>query len=117
MAAKIAAEGESPETSYFLWQQIYETTKDPAIKKNAEEHLILMRAELELKAINRAADLYQKQTGHRVTRMSELIDAGLIRGLPRDPAGYPYIFGDGGQAGLNPNSPLLEKERALLDKR
>ena len=36
MAAKIAAEGESPETSYFLWMQVYQTTTDPQVKKNAE---------------------------------------------------------------------------------
>ena len=42
MAAKIAAEGESPETSYFLWREVYETAKEPQIKKNAEMHLRLV---------------------------------------------------------------------------
>lgn len=111
MAARIAAEGESPETSYFLWQQIYDTTRDPAIKKNAEEQLILRRAQLELKAINQIADQYEKQTGHRATRMSEFLEAGLMRGVPKDSAGYPYVLGAGGKAELNVNSPLLEKSR------
>ena len=94
-----------------MWQQIYDTTKDPAIKKNAEEHLILERAQLELKAINQIADQYQKQTGHRATRMSEFREAGLMRGVPKDSAGYPYVLGEGGKAELNVNSPLLEKSR------
>jgi tetratricopeptide (TPR) repeat protein len=115
MAAKIAAEGQSPETSYFLWKQVYDTTKDPAIKRNAEEHLILMRAELDKKAINQLADQYEKQTGHRATKMSELIEAGLMRGVPKDPDGYPYVLGEGGKAEFDLNSPLLEK--SLLDKR
>jgi hypothetical protein len=114
MAARIAAEGESPETSYFLWQQIYDTTRDPAIKKNAEEHLILRRAQLELKAINQIAYQYEKQTGHQATRMSEFVEAGLMRGVPKDSAGYPYVLGEGGKAELNVNSPLLEK--SLLEK-
>ena len=114
MAAKIAAEGESPETSYFLWQQVYETTRDPEIKKNAEEHLILMRAELEMKAINQIAEQFEKQTGRRATRMSELVEAGLLKGVPRDPDGYPYVLGEGDKAELNLNSPLLEK--SLLEK-
>jgi tetratricopeptide (TPR) repeat protein len=109
MAAKIAAEGESPETSFFLWQQIYETTRDPAIKKSAEEHLILLRAQLDLKAINQAADQYEAQVRHRATRMNELIEAGLIRGVPKDPAGYPYALGPDGKAELSANSPLREK--------
>jgi len=114
MAAKIAAEGESPETSYFLWQQVYETTKDPDIKKNAEEHLILMRTELDMKAINQVAEQFEKQTGHRAARMRELVEAGLLKGIPRDPDGYAYVLGEGGKAELNLNSPLLEK--SLLEK-
>jgi tetratricopeptide (TPR) repeat protein len=114
MAAKIAGEGESPETSYFLWQQVYETTTDPQIKKNAEEHLKLMRVELDLKEINRLADEYEKKTGHRAARIGELAQAGLIRGVPRDPEGYPYVLGEGGKAELNLNSPLLEKKLTEL---
>lgn len=115
MAAKIAAEGESPETSYFLWQQVYESTKDPAIQRNAEEHITLMRVELDLKEINRLADQYEKKTGRRATRMAELRQAGLIKGIARDPEGYPYVLGEGGKAELNLYSPLLEKE--LMEKR
>jgi tetratricopeptide (TPR) repeat protein len=109
MAAKIAGEGESPETSYFLWQQVYEGTKDPAIKKNAEEHLKLMRVELDLKEINRLADDYEKKTGRPATKMSELAQAGLTKGVLRDPEGYPYVLSESGKAELNLNSPMLEK--------
>jgi tetratricopeptide (TPR) repeat protein len=115
MAAKIAAEGESPETSYFLWQQVYESTTNPAIKENAEAHLKLMKVELDIKEINRLADQHEKQTGRRATRISELTQAGLMRGLPRDPEGYPYVLGEGGKAELNLNSPLLEQ--MLMEKR
>lgn len=115
LAAKIAGQGESPETSYFLWQQIYNTTTDPYIKQNAADHLVLMKAQLDLKEIDRIADQYEQKTGHRATRMSELIEAGFLKGMLRDPEGYPYVLGDGGKAELNLNSPLLEK--MLLEKR
>jgi hypothetical protein len=108
MAAKIAAEGESLETSYFLWQQVYDTATEPTIKKNAEDHLKLMRAEIDLREINRLANEYEKETGHRATRISELAQAGLLKGVPRDPVGYPYILGEGGKAELNLKSPVLE---------
>jgi hypothetical protein len=115
MAAKIAAEGESPETSYFLWLQVYQNAADPSVKQNAEEHLKLMKVELDLKEINRLADEYQVQTGHRATNMNELVKAGLLKEIPRDSEGYEYSFGDDGKAELNLNSPLLEKQ--LLEKR
>lgn len=108
MAAKIAAEGESLETSYFLWQQVYDTATEPTIKKNAEDHLKLVRAEIDLRQINRLADEYEKETGRRATRISELVQAGLLKGMPRDPDGYPYVLGEGGKAELNLKSPLLE---------
>jgi hypothetical protein len=109
MAAKIAAEGESPETSYFLWREVYQTTKDPSVKKNAEEHLQLLQVDLDLKAIDQFADQYEKKTGNRPTRMNELVQAGLIKEVPRDPLGYPYVFGESGKAELNLDSPMLEK--------
>jgi hypothetical protein len=114
MAAKIAAEGESPETSYFLWQQVYQTTTDPSVKKNAQEHLALMQVALDLKEINRLADEFEKQTGHRATRISQLVQAGLLKGEPRDPDGYAYVLGESGKAELNLDSPLLEK--SLLEE-
>jgi hypothetical protein len=39
MAAKIAQDGQSTEISRFLWTEVYNSTQDPNIKKNAAEHL------------------------------------------------------------------------------
>jgi tetratricopeptide (TPR) repeat protein len=39
MAARISQEGGTPEVSFFLWAQIYNSTQDPMIRKNAMEHL------------------------------------------------------------------------------
>jgi hypothetical protein len=110
MAAKIAAEGESPETSYFLWLQVYQNTADPMVKKNAEEHLKLMKVELDLKEIDRLADEFQKRKGQRPKQMGELVQAGFLKELPKDSEGYEYTFGDNGKAELNLNSPLLEQQ-------
>ncbi len=114
MAAKIAAEGESPETSYFLWWQVYESATDPAVKQNAEEHLKLMKVQLDLKEIDRLAGEFEKKTGHQATRISELLQFGFLKELPRDPDGYPYVLGEGGKAELNLDSPMLEKQ--LLER-
>jgi tetratricopeptide (TPR) repeat protein len=115
LAAKVAAEGESLETSYFLWQQVYDTATDPMIKQNAEEHLKLVRADRDLQEINRLADAYEKKTGHRPGKIGELLQAGLLKAMPRDPEGYPYVIGEDGKADLNLNSPLLEKK--LMDRK
>jgi hypothetical protein len=115
MAAKIAAEGESPETSYFLWQDVDQTTTDPAIKKNAESHLRSLRVDLELKAINAIADEYERRIRRRPMRMGDLVQEGMLKGIPTDAEGYAYVFNESGVAALDPASPLAKEK--LNDER
>jgi tetratricopeptide (TPR) repeat protein len=110
MAARIAAEGESLETSVFLWNEVYQTTKDPQVKENAQRHLQLLRVAEDCKQLDALADEMLKRTGRRPSRMTELVQAGLLQSLPADPAGYPYVFGPDGKAALNLDSPLLEQQ-------
>jgi len=110
MAAHIAAEGESFATSFFLWTDIFESASDPSVKKNALIQLQLLKAKEECKQLDELADEYQKRNGKRPTHMAELIRAGLLRGVPKDPAGFAYVFGENGKAELNVESPLLEQQ-------
>lgn len=119
MAAKIAAEGESLETSYALWLDIYQSAVDKDIRKNAEEHLRLVKAEMDLRQIDRLADEYEKKTHRRLTGVSDLVDAGLLPGQPRDPAGFPYVLGNAGHAEIHSKSPLREdwqKDKLLAQR-
>jgi tetratricopeptide (TPR) repeat protein len=113
MAAKIAAEGESFSTSMFLWKDIYESASDPSIKKNALLHLQLLKVREDCKQLNALADEYEKRNDRRPTRMAELVQAGLLRGLPKDPEGFAYVFGESRKAELNLDSPLLEQQLLL----
>jgi hypothetical protein len=109
MAAKIAAEGESLETSYALWLDMYQTATNKDVKKNAEDHLRLVKMEMDLRALNQIADAYERQTKHRATRISELVETGLLSSQPVDPEGYPYVLGQLGRTEPNPKSPLREE--------
>jgi tetratricopeptide (TPR) repeat protein len=113
MAAKIAAEGESFSTSAFLWKDIYESTSDPSVKKNALVRLKLLKVREDCKELDALADEYEKRNVRRPTRMADLVRAGLLRGVPKDPQGYAYIFGENGKAELNLDSPLLEQQLLL----
>ncbi len=120
MAARVAGEGESYETSMFLWKDIYDSTADPSIKENAQMHLRLLKVKEDCKQLDALADEYAGRYGRRPARMSELVQAelvqaGLIGGIPGDPLGFAYVFGEDGKAGLNLNSPLLEQQQ-LLDR-
>jgi hypothetical protein len=113
MAAKVAAEGESLETSVFLWKDIYNSTSDPSVKKNALMHLQLMKVKEDCRQLDLLADEYAKRFGKRPARMSEMVQAGLLRGVPGDPLGFAYIIGEDGKAELNLDSPLLEQQLLL----
>jgi tetratricopeptide (TPR) repeat protein len=109
MAAKIAAEGESLETSFALWLDIYQTSTNKDMRKNAEDHLRLVKMEMDLRAVNQIADAYERKTKQRATRLSDLAQAGLLAGQPADPDGFPYVLGEQGKAEPNPKSPLREE--------
>jgi len=113
MAAKVAAEGESFATSAFLWKDIYDSTADPSVKKNAMMHLQLLTVREDCKQLDALADEYAKRHGKRPKRMSELVQARLLHGIPGDPLGFAYIFSDEGKAELNLDSPLLEQQLLL----
>jgi hypothetical protein len=117
MAAKIAAEGESPETSLFLWQDIYNTTKDAAVKENALTHLQLLKAAADCKQIDLLVEEYRERTGAAPKSIGELVRSGLLRGVPVDPLGYAYTFDEDGKAELNVESPLLEKQVMVMPKK
>jgi tetratricopeptide (TPR) repeat protein len=113
MAAKVAAEGESFETSMFLWKDIYDSSADPSVRKNALMNMQLLRVKEDCRQLDALADDYAKKYGKRPAHMSDLVQAGLVRGIPRDPLGFAYVFGEGRKAQLNLDSPLLEKQLML----
>jgi len=110
MAAKIAGQGRSLDTSYFLWQQVYQTSTNKEIRQNAELHLRLLKVDLDLRTLDQFLDEYEKRTGKQAKRMGELVEAGLLNRIPSDSDGFPYVVGASGKAELNRNSPLLEEK-------
>ena len=109
MAARIAAEGESLETSYALWLELYQTTTNKEVRKNADDHLRLVKVLMDLRALNQIADNYERQTKRRAASIQDLADAGMLSGQPVDPEGFPYVLGQLGRAEPNPKSTLRDE--------
>ena len=109
MAAKIATEGESLETSLFLWEEVYKSTNDPHLRESAVKHIRIARTELDLGELDRMSDAYEKKTGHRPESLAELIQAGMLPGAPNDPEGFPYQLGPEGKARVSSRSPMRQE--------
>jgi hypothetical protein len=111
LAAKVNEQGDNPETSEFLWNEIYTSTKDPQMKENAATHLQLLKADADCKAIDALSDDFEKRNSRRPSSIRELVTAGLLRGIPADPMGNAYVLDNTGKAQLDPESALGKKKR------
>lgn len=106
MAIRIAEQGGSRETSRFLWTQIYESTRDPEVRKKAFDHLRTLKAEEDVEQLEKLVAEFNRRSGHSPASLQDLVAAGMLAGVPVDPAGYPYFVGRGGKVLLNPFSPI-----------
>ena len=113
MAARIEAQGESYEISMALWSEIYQSTSDPVMRENAKMQLQLLKAKEDCRRLNLLSSDYHQRTGQWPRRMSQLVESGLLHGLPRDPLGFAYVFDEQGKAALSVDSPLLEQQLLL----
>jgi hypothetical protein len=110
LAARVVEQGETRETSVFLWNEIYNSASDPQIKQNALTHLQLLRAQADCEQLEVIAQEYEKRTKRRPTTLRDLVSAGLLPRPAVDPLGFVYVFNSDGKAQLNPASPLFKDQ-------
>jgi tetratricopeptide (TPR) repeat protein len=109
-AARISEKGETQETSVLLWSEIYNSTSDPSIKRNAQIHLQLLKAQADCEQLDKIAAEYEKRSGQPPRNMRDLVNAGLLPGQPGDAEGFVYVFDENGKAQINPASPLFKEQ-------
>ncbi len=107
MAARLADKGGSLETSRMIWTQVYETNSDPTIRKLALTTLKGLKAQQDEQQLDSLLTQYHQRFGHTPGSLAEMRDSGLLRGIPVDPDGYPYVLGRDGKAALNPRSDVV----------
>jgi tetratricopeptide (TPR) repeat protein len=108
MAARIAERGDTRQTSRLLWTEIYQSAQDDTVRENAKTHLILLKTDDDKEQLDRLLADFAKKTGRQAENLKELVNAAMLRDVPVDPDGFPYVVGMTGQAELNPKSPLFK---------
>jgi hypothetical protein len=104
LAGTVAAKGGDLETSRTLWSEIYLHAETDSLRRTAENHLAAIIAMEQIGELNKLLASYKAKSGHAAQSYNELYAAGLLRGLPKDPSGTPYVVGPGGQAELGQGS-------------
>lgn len=90
LAARMAEHGGELETARLLWKTTYQTSNDPDIRGNALTHLKALQADDDVIELDELAETYKGRFGRYPMNFREMVAAGILRGLPVDPAGHPY---------------------------
>jgi len=92
MAAKMLMDAGSLETASYMWQSLYEESNDKDIRRNAQLHLACLLVDRQVPILESSVGTFRKRFGRNPGSWTEMISAGLLRTVPRDPTGQPYLL-------------------------
>jgi tetratricopeptide (TPR) repeat protein len=107
LAASMLANGGDRASSRLLWQQLGETANNEYARNAARLKLQQLDAIEIIERLQKGIDAFAARRGASVTTWNDLIAAGMIRGVPLDPAGVPYELQSPSRVVISPQSPLF----------
>ncbi len=89
--------GKSPKKEFaeILWQDIYNSTDNPQLKKIAKRGLKVLKREKDLEYLQKAVDKFIKEKKKVPVSLLELYKEGYIDSIPKEPFGYFYKIKNG----------------------
>lgn len=90
MAGTMAQGSDDLQTARRLWEEVLKNAKDPMIRSNATERLASIESDQAVIELQKRVDAYAEHVGRKPRDMRDLIEVGLLRGIPMDPVGNPY---------------------------
>jgi tetratricopeptide (TPR) repeat protein len=111
MAAQMAQHGGDLTTARMMWSATLQTGQDALIRANAAAHLRAIQVDEDVNALEPLIEKYRDRTGHLPATFSDMVSAGLIKGIPLDPMGHPYSLEAGGRVVVSvpEDLPFLDK--------
>lgn len=106
-AAVMLARGGDRQASRAMWTQIGQNAESDWLRTTSQLRLSQLDALDQIDALKRMVNDFTTRTGQRAQSWEQLAAAGVVRGVPLDPAGTPYRFDAGtGEIGVDPESDL-----------
>ena len=96
MAAKMLTDAGKLETAQYMWQNIYNESTDKSLKKNAELHLACLAVDQDIPILESIVATFREARERNPLSWNELVSSGLLRSVPRDPTGAPYVIASDG---------------------
>ncbi len=92
LASRILSEGRRPELALELLRRLLAEESDPArveiLRRRAREVIV----ERDIQLLEAAAERYRAATGRVPPSLGALVEAGILRGVPREPHGGRYLL-------------------------
>jgi hypothetical protein len=106
-AAMTLTHGGDRESARVLWRQLYDTAEVEWLKQAAEVRLAQLDALDLIDGLNTVVWRYEARAGRFPASWQELAFAGVLRGIPLDPAGVPFeLDHTNEEVDLSQRSPL-----------
>jgi hypothetical protein len=89
MSARWAEKGDDPRTAIVVIEALAKNTRNQELKAHLEARLERLKGLAELRD---HAKLFAEKQGRPLKRLEELVEAGLLSALPKDPLGEGYTL-------------------------
>jgi hypothetical protein len=111
LAGQMAEHAGDLEMARAIWTTTFQTTQDKSIRANAAAHLRAIKVDEDVTALEALAARYREQIGLLPTSFADLVNAGMLPGIPVDPLGHTYeLMPDGRvQVSVPDDLPFIEK--------
>jgi tetratricopeptide (TPR) repeat protein len=92
LAAVTLAQGGNRASSRQLWQQVAAAADDAWLQRQAQQRLQQLDALDQIDQLVQLARVYVQRHGAIPRTWHDMMAAGLLRGVPEDPAGFPLVL-------------------------
>jgi hypothetical protein len=111
LAARMAQHAGDAQMAQALWTTTYNSTHDKMIQATAVAHLRAIQSDVAVAELQELAARFQQTSGRFPASFEDLVSAGVLRGVPVDPAGHTYKLLPGGKVEVRApqDLPFIEK--------
>ncbi len=108
LASRMLSEAREPGTALALLETMVAQEGDAARRSVLERRLREVVVERDLQLLEKAVETYRGKTGTVPGELSDLVRAGILRGIPSEPGGGIYLLDSGGKVRSSRSSQRLQ---------